>query len=188
MSQDHAYALPVGYMLEEYRIERVLGSGGFGITYLAHDMHLDKRVAVKECLPNDFAVRYAERTVGPKSSAEAGNYRWGLERFLAEAQVLAGFDHAHINRVYRRFQAHGTAYLVLEYISGETLSARLRRTKVLSPEEALRLFRELLSGLDVVHRQDYMCYSLRVYIPVPEMIERAPGLRLDTDRSGRFER
>ena len=156
MSQDHAYALPLGYMLEEYRIERMLGSGGFGITYLAHDTHLDKRVAVKEYLPNDFAMRDAERTVRPKSAAEAGNYRWGLERFLAEAQVLAGFDHAHINRVYRRFQAHGTAYLVLEYISGETLSARLRRTKVLSPEEAWRLFTELLSGLEVVHRQDYV--------------------------------
>ena len=156
MSQDHAYALPLGYMLEEYRIEGMLGSGGFGMTYLAHDMHLDKRVAVKEYLPNDFAVRYAERTVGPKSSAEAGNYQWGLERFLEEAQVLAGFDHAHINRVHRRFQAHGTAYLVLEYISGETLSARLRRTKVLSPAEALRLFREMLSGLEVVHRQGYV--------------------------------
>ena len=156
MSQDHAYALPLGYMLEEYRIEGMLGSGGFGITYLAHDTHLNKRVAVKEYLPNDFAVRYAERTVGPKSSAEAGNYQWGLERFLEEAQVLAGFDHAHINRVHRRFQAHGTAYLVLEYISGETLSARLRRTKVLSPAEALRLFREMLSGLEVVHRQGYV--------------------------------
>lgn len=156
MSQDHAYALPVGYMLEEYRIERVLGSGGFGMTYLAHDTHLDKRVAVKEYLPNDFAVRDAERTVRPKSSGDAGSYQWGLARFLEEAQVLAGFDHAHINRVHRRLQAHGTAYLVLEYVSGETLSERLGRTKVLSPGEAWRLFRELLSGLEVVHRQGYV--------------------------------
>ena len=119
----------------------MLGSEGLGITYLAHDTHLDKRVAVKEYLPNDFAVRDAERTVGPKSSAEAGNYQWGLERFLEEAQVLAGFDHAHINRMHCRFQAHGTAYLVLEYVSGETLSERLRRTKVLALAEALRLFK-----------------------------------------------
>lgn len=61
MSQDHAYALPVGYMLEEYRIEGMLGRGGFGITYLAHDRHLDKRVAVKEYLPDEFAMRDAER-------------------------------------------------------------------------------------------------------------------------------
>ena len=155
MSQDHAYVLPAGYMLEEYRIERVLGSGGCGMTYLARDTHLDKAVAVKEYLPNEFAVRDAEGTVGPKSSAE-GNYQWGLERFLDEAQVLAGFDHAHINRVHRRFQAHGTAYLVLEYLSGETLSARLRRTKVLSPEAVWRLFTQMLSGLAEVHRQDYV--------------------------------
>ena len=154
--QDHAYALPAGYMLEEYRIEGMLGRGGFGMTYLAQDTHLNKRVAIKEYLPNDLAMRDAERTVRPKSSADAGNYRWGLERFLAEAQVLAGFDHAHINKVYRRFQAHGTAYLVLEYVSGETLSDRLRRMKVLTPEEAWRLFTELLSGLEVVHRQDYV--------------------------------
>ena len=132
----------------------MLGSEGFGITYLAHDTHLDKRVAVKEYLPNDFAVRDAERTVGPKSSAEAGNYQWGLKRFLEEAQVLAGFDLAHINRVHRRFQAHGTAYLVLEYVSGETLSERLWRTKVLVPAEALRLFKEARD----------MCYDFRVYI------------------------
>ena len=69
MSQDHAYALPACYMLEEYRIERVLGSGGFGITYLAHDMHLNNRVAIKEYLPNEFAVRDAEGIVGPKLSA-----------------------------------------------------------------------------------------------------------------------
>ena len=127
---------------------------GFGITYLAHDTHLDRRVAVKEYLPNEFAVRDAGWTVGPKSSAEAGNYRWGLARFLEEAQVLAGFDHAHINRVQRRFQAHGTAYLVLEYVSGETLSERLWRTKVLAPAEALRLFKEARDT----------CYNLRVYI------------------------
>lgn len=68
--------------------------------------------------------------------------RWDLERFLEEAQVLAGFDHAHINRVHRGFQAHGTAYLVLEYVSGETLSERLR------------LFKEARD----------MCYDYRVYI------------------------
>ena len=90
MSQDHAYALPAGYMLEEYRIERMLGSGGFGITYLAHDTHLGKRVAVKEYLPNDFAVRDAERTVRPKSFTDAGSYQWGLERFWRRRRCWRG--------------------------------------------------------------------------------------------------
>ena len=155
-SQDHAYALPSGFMLEEYQIERVLGSGGFGITYYAWDTHLNKAVAIKEYLPNEFAVRYEDTTVAPKSSSDAETYEWGLTRFLEEARILAGFDHPNINKVYRRLEAHGTAYMVLEYLPGESLSARLKRTGRLSPEEVWRLFNELLSGLSEVHRQDYV--------------------------------
>ena len=66
------------------------------------------------------------------------------------------FDHPNINRVHRRMQAHGTAYIVLEYLSGESLSARLRRMGRLSQDEVWRLFNELLSGLAEVHRQDYV--------------------------------
>ena len=155
-NQDHAYALPSGFMLEEYQIERVLGSGGFGITYYAWDRHLDKAVAIKEYLPNEFAVRYEDTTVAPKSSSDAETYEWGLTRFLEEARILAGFDHPNINKVYRRLEAHGTAYMVLEYLPGESLSARLKRTGRLSPDEVWRLFNELLSGLSEVHRQDYV--------------------------------
>ena len=155
-NQDHAYALPVGFMLEEYRLGEVLGSGGFGITYYAWDTHLDKAVAIKEYLPNEFAVRYEDTTVAPKSSSDAATYEWGLRRFLEEAQVLAGFDHPNINRVYRRLEAHGTAYMVLEYLPGESLSARLKRTGRLSPEEVWRLFNDILSGLSEVHRQGYV--------------------------------
>ena len=155
-NQDHAYALRPGFMLEEYQIERVLGSGGFGITYYAWDRHLDKAVAIKEYLPNEFAVRYEDTTVAPKSSSDAETYEWGLTRFLEEARILAGFDHPNINRVYRRLEAHGTAYMVLEYLPGESLSARLKRTGRLSPDEVWRLFNELLSGLAEVHRQDYV--------------------------------
>ena len=155
-NQDHAYALPSGFMLEEYQIERVLGSGGFGITYYAWDRHLDKAVAIKEYLPNEFAVRYEDTTVAPKSSSDAETYEWGLRRFLEEARILAGFDHPNINKVYRRLEAHGTAYMVLEYLPGESLSARLKRTGRLSPEEVWRLFNEILSGLAEVHRQDYV--------------------------------
>ena len=76
-NQDHAYALWPGFMLAEYRIERVLGAGGFGITYYAWDTHLKKAVAIKEYLPNEFAVRYDETTVAPKSSSDAATYDWG---------------------------------------------------------------------------------------------------------------
>jgi hypothetical protein len=78
-------ALPAGYALNEYRIERVLGWGGFGITYLAHDTHLDCPVAIKEYLPRAVAGRGPEQSVCPHSEATAQPFEWGLQRFLLES-------------------------------------------------------------------------------------------------------
>ena len=152
---DHFHALPAGYKLNEYRIERVLGSGGFGITYYAWDENLNKPVAIKEYLP-DFAVRAEGASVRPKSGGDSGDYQWGLERFLDEAQTLARFAHPHLNQVHRFFEAHGTAYLVLDCIDGETLGQMLYREGRLSEAPLRRLLGELLSGLEEVHRAGYV--------------------------------
>ena len=129
MTQDQpaAHLLPAGYQLHEYRITRVLGAGGFGITYLAHDTHLDKPCAVKEYLPKDFALRGEGSTVLPLSEASNADFDWGLERFLEEARVMAQFSHPNLVGVSRFFQANGTAYIVMDYIEGETLTAFLNR-------------------------------------------------------------
>jgi len=154
--EQHLHALPSGYQLNEYRIERVIGSGGFGITYYAWDTHLDKPVAIKEYLPNEFAVRVDGITVSPKSTADHQDYQWGLERFLDEARTLARFRHANLNEVHRFFEAHGTAYLVLEYIEGETLADLLAREGRLDQDRLLRLLREMLSGLEEVHKAGFV--------------------------------
>ena len=153
---DHFHALPSGYKLNEYRLERVLGSGGFGITYYAWDENLNKPVAIKEYLPSDFAVRADGTSVRPKSDGDAGDYQWGLTRFLDEARALARFDHPHLNQVHRFFEAHGTAYLVLDYIDGETLGQMLNREGKLSEVPLRRLLNELLSGLEEVHSAGYV--------------------------------
>ena len=154
--EEHLHALPAGQMLHEYRVERVIGSGGFGITYFAWDTHLDKPVAIKEYLPNEFALRVDAVTVRPKSTADQQDYQWGLERFLDEARTLARFRHHNLNEVYRFFEAHGTAYLVLEYIEGETLSAILAREGKLEQGRLNRLLEEMLSGLNEVHRAGFV--------------------------------
>ena len=153
---EHRNALPAGTRLGEYEIETGLGAGGFGITYLAKDVHLGKRVALKEYLPLDFATRGEGRTVGPNSSAEAADYRWGLERFLDEGRALGRFEHPHINKVHRYFEAHGTAYLVLEYIEGETLSALLHKYPTVPESSLQRIMYEVLSGLEEVHAAGYI--------------------------------
>jgi len=133
-----------------------LGAGGFGLTYWGWDTVLDKPVAVKEYLPNDLAVRAADNSVAAKSGGDEDNFRWGLNRFLDEARTLAKFKHPNIVSVYRYFEAHGTAYIVMEFIEGETFGAYLKR--VGKPKEAFLhdVITALLDGLAEVHRAGFM--------------------------------
>ena len=156
MPIDHVNALPPGTRFEEYRLDAVLGAGGFGITYRAYDGNLEKFVALKEYLPGEFATRTQGYTVVPQSTTDAQDYHWGLNRFLDEARTLARFDHPHLNKVYRFFESNGTAYMVLEYVDGETLADRLTRARQLPEESLLRLLEEVLSGLAVVHKAGYV--------------------------------
>ena len=144
-------ALPSGYRLQEYQLVRVLGMGGFGMTYLAFDHNLDKAVAIKEYLPSDIATRTADGSVAPQASNMRDNFDWGLERFVKEAQILARFDHRHIIKVHRFFEAHGTAYIVMEYAEGETLAEFLGRKGTLTEAELKEILYPLLNGLAEVH-------------------------------------
>lgn len=153
---DNVRALPEGTRLEEYRIEGVLGAGGFGITYRGMDANLNKVLAIKEYLPTEFATRAQDSTVVPNSSADAADYDWGLQRFLDEARTLARFDHPHLNKVHRFFEANGTAYLVLEYVEGRPLSEVLRQRGTLPAGEVERLLADVLSGLADVHAAGYV--------------------------------
>ena len=153
---DYLHALPPGYRIEEYELVRVLGSGGFGITYLGYDHHLDKAVAIKEYLPNDLAVRTDNNSVLPKSTQDKADYEWGLARFLNEAQTLARFDHRHIIKIHRFFRAHGTGYSVMEYAEGETLSEMLQRKGTLTESELKAILLPILDGLEAVHEADFL--------------------------------
>ena len=153
---DYLHALPQGYRIQEYELVRVLGSGGFGITYLGYDHNLDKAVAIKEYLPNDLAVRGDNNSILPKSTQDKADYEWGLERFLNEAQTLARFDHRHIIKIHRFFRAHGTGYIVMEYAEGETLSELLQRKGTLTEAELQPILFPILDGLEAVHQADFL--------------------------------
>lgn len=158
---EHVNALPTGTRLAEYEVVDVLGTGGFGITYRAWDTTLEKYVAIKEYLPRDFATRTNTRTVVPTSQADRADYEWGLTRFLDEARTLARFDHPHVNKVHRHFEAHGTAYLVLEYVEGETLSTLLERQGRLNEAQITGLLTDVLSGLEEVHAAGFVHRDLK---------------------------
>jgi len=151
-----AYALGAGYVLNEYAIESVLGSGGFGITYLASDRNLKLKVALKEYLPADIALRLDGATVHPKSSATLKSFQWGLKRFLDEARALAAFNHPNIVRVLRFFEANATAYMVMEYIEGAPLRDWLAQRASLTQDMLTAFVAPLLDGLSAIHKAGYL--------------------------------
>jgi hypothetical protein len=148
---------PGTILVDDYRIERVLGGGGFGITYLAEEVPLARLVTIKEYFPVDFAARDHVEDVVPRSQGAEGDYTWGLDRFLAEAQTLARFNHPNIVRVYRFFPARNTGYIVLHYEDGQSLKGWLRSLgRTPRQQELDRIVAPLLDALETVHAADYL--------------------------------
>ena len=145
-------ALRSGARLDEFEIRRVLGTGGFGIVYLAFDHVLQRDVAIKEYMPCALAGRSSGSAVAVRSETLADTFALGLESFFTEARFLASFDHPALVKVYRAWKAHGTAYMVMPYYPGITLK-QARQGMLRSPDEAwLRAFVEpLLSVLELLH-------------------------------------
>lgn len=159
-STDHGQALPAGTRLEEFVIERVLGSGGFGITYLASDTALSRRVVIKENLPAQFCFRDTRTlTVTPRQTdgEDFDNFEWSLTNFTREASTLAAVDHPSIVRVLRSFRAGGTAYFVMPFIDGWTLDQEIKwraeKSKPFHDEELLALLEHVLDALVHLHEQ-----------------------------------
>jgi len=143
--------LPVGSTLADrrYQVLRVIGRGGFGITYEAGDTRLRRRVAIKELFP-DSAVRHGSVVLTPPHARAA--FRVSRDRFLREARVLARFTHPGIVRVFEVFEEHGTAYLVMELLSGSTLVDIMRaRDAPFTEPEVLDVAARVAAALRPVH-------------------------------------
>ena len=148
--------LPVGTLLDgTYRVEGVLGKiGGFGITYLAEDTRLMARVAVKEFFPRSLARRSPNGLdVRPNTTGDQEAFDYARARFLDEARLLARFNHPAIVHVRAFFEAHGTGYLVMNFLEGRTLAAHLERAGGrMGHETVLAIARPLLDALGEIHR------------------------------------
>ena len=149
-------ALPLGTILNgRYMTGKVLGIGGFGITYLGYDLTLDIRVAIKEYMPSAMATRHADRyqvTLTGKSDAD---YRYGMQRFLDEAKILAKLQNTpNIVNVQNYFQENNTAYFVMEYVEGQNLKSWLAsHGGRISWQQALELLVPVMKALSKVHAQ-----------------------------------
>lgn len=155
--------------LRQFVVDTVLGAGTFGITYLADDLDLDRRVVIKEYLPREIAMRDPQSAqVVPFEGCEHA-YREGLERFWREVRTLARFDEPNIASILSFFRTDGTAYAVMRYEQGESLKQRLERDCApWSENELIELARALLTGLSCVHGADFIHRDIKpgnIYLP-----------------------
>lgn len=143
--------LPAGTKLhgDRYSVGRVLGQGGFGITYQGADLSLNRPVAIKEFFP-DGSSRRTNRLI-PPTSFGGGGLQDALKNFLDEARTLARFSHPGIVNVIDVFEENFTAYLVMELLQGETLGGRIAQVGALDAQEVMNLATTLSDALAVVH-------------------------------------
>ncbi len=150
-------ALPVGTGLGEFQITGVIGEGGFGIVYSAHDSSLDRIVAIKEYLPSAFAQRTHEGLVQVKSEDHRKTFAAGLSSFINEAKMLAKFSHPGLVEVFRFWEANGTAYMAMRYYRGVTLREMLRTTpQIVSEQWLCETLDPILLALKELHNE--RCY------------------------------
>ena len=146
-------ALPVGTKIDEFEILDLIGIGGFGIVYLAHDHSLGRLVALKEYMPSSLAARIEGLTVAVKSARLAETFAIGLRSFVNEARMLAQFDNPSLVKVYRFWEDNGTAYMVMPFYEGITLKQALQKMPAPPTEAWLRgVIDPLLDALEVLHQ------------------------------------
>lgn len=148
--------LPNNTLLQggKYKIERVLGQGGFGVTYLATQELLDRKVCIKEFFFKDSCSRNA---VGEVSLGTIGNrdlIERFLNKFIKEARTISQLDHSNIIRILDIFKENGTAYYVMEYIEGNSLEDIVKRRGALPEKEAVDYIRQIAKALDYVHQHN----------------------------------
>ena len=152
-------ALRAGTVLNNrYIVGRVLGQGGFGITYLAFDTQLQTKVAVKEYMPNDIATRIEGATVSVAMDTKKDDFTYGAERFQEEARTLAKFiGHPNIAGVSSYFDANDTSYFVMDYIEGISFKSYIGNAGGrVSVDEALNIMIPVLRALTAVHQEGFI--------------------------------
>ena len=151
MASQPNQALPGGFQLLNYRIEKQISAGGFSLVYLAHDEN-NTPVAIKEYLPSALALREEGCMVQATSAENLNIFRYGMKCFFEEGLALARIAHPNVVRVTNFFRANETVYMVMQYERGRTLQDYiLHRKKEIKENFIRRIFAELLNGLREVH-------------------------------------
>jgi len=161
MASTKNQALPVGYMLQDYIITKVLSTGGFSFVYLAQDPNKNI-VAIKEYMPTGLALREDGATVMLGNDDDAATFKHGLKCFFEEGLALAKIDHRNIVRVTNFFRDNNTVYMVMQYERGKSLQEYiLSHDDPVNEKFVRRVFGELLNGLREVHTQKLLHLDIK---------------------------
>lgn len=153
--EEAIHMLPGTILKGRYIVGKVVGYGGFGVTYIGWDQVLEQKVAIKEYLPSEFSTRVPGSTaVSVFNGDKTNQFHDGLEKFISEAKRLAKFQNEPgIVKVFDSFGENGTAYIIMEYLEGETLGERLKREGTISEKEAVQILIPVMHSLETVHKE-----------------------------------
>jgi serine/threonine protein kinase len=155
-------SLPVGTVIDCYRVLKLIGSGGFSLIYLAVDEDTGGEVVIKEFMPKKFARRGEQLAVVPLDEKSADNLNRSRRLFFQEIQALAALRHPNIVEVRSFFRAHNTAYMVMEYFRGKNLATYIKQRKGgLSTRFITRVFFPILDALSMVHSRSFLHLDIK---------------------------
>ena len=154
MPEEAIHMIPGTILHGQYIVGKVVGYGGFGVTYIAWDSVLEKRVAIKEYLPSEFSTRMPGKPqLTVFNGDKAQQFNDGLKKFLDEARRLAKFqDEQGIVKIYDCFEENGTAYIIMEYLEGVTLGEFLKENGTLPEKVAIQMMMPIMKSLKTVHQ------------------------------------
>lgn len=154
-AEEAIHITPGTFLGERYVIGKVLGFGGFGVTYIGWDTKLEQKVAIKEYLPSEFSTRMpGQLSVTIFNGEKQEQFQDGLNKFVEEAKRLSKFQNEPgVVKVFDSFVENCTAYIIMEYLDGETLTSRIEREGAIPEDEAVSMLLPVMNSLQTVHQE-----------------------------------
>ncbi|NWK54076.1 serine/threonine protein kinase [Verrucomicrobiaceae bacterium N1E253] len=176
LPDEDALALPPGHIVNHYQITRVIGKGGFGITYAAQDIHTGSELAIKELLPTAIATRHHDLSVSAHSQSLHDDFRWAIDSFIKEARTLAKFKHPHLVRMLEFFEQNGTAYMVMPYIQGDDIKGHVAAYGTFTEGQCLNILISLCDAVNTIHQAGILHRDIKPENIILEQSKQMPIL------------